>query len=46
MLWTDAMLLDDVADVEGEGELAGLVRVFLIQPKEGGKGNDGQKDSF
>ena len=39
MLWADAMLLDDVADVEGEGVLPGLVRVFLIQPKEGG--NDG-----
>lgn len=39
MLWANAMLLDGVADVEGEGELAGLAKVFLmneIQPKTGG----------
>ena len=39
MLWTNAMLLGDVAAVEGEGELAGLAKVFLmneIQPKTGG----------
>ena len=38
MLWADAMLLDDVADVGGVGELAGLAKVFLmdeIQPKQG-----------